>query len=174
MSSVPILEVSGLTKRFVAQRSVLGRVTQRVNAVDGVSFSVAAGETLALVGESGCGKSTVGRLALRLIEPTAGRVLFSGRDLSTLPARTLRAFRSDAQLIFQDPYASLNPRMTIGQAIDEPLMLHTSLSRSQRTERLGELLDMVGLKPIHARRYPHEFSGGQRQRLAIARRATPG
>ena len=169
MSSVPILEVSGLTKRFVAQRSVLGRVTQRVNAVDGVSFSVAAGETLALVGESGCGKSTVGRLALRLIEPTAGRVLFSGRDLSTLPARTLRAFRSDAQLIFQDPYASLNPRMTIGQAIDEPLMLHTSLSRSQRTERLGELLDMVGLKPIHARRYPHEFSGGQRQRIAIAR-----
>jgi len=144
-------------------------VTQHVNAVDGVSFGVAAGETLALVGESGCGKSTVGRLALRLIEPTAGRVLFSGRDLATFPATALRAFRSDAQLIFQDPYASLNPRMTIGQAIDEPLMLHTSLSRSQRTERLGELLDMVGLKPIHARRYPHEFSGGQRQRVAIAR-----
>ena len=169
MTREPIIEVRNLVKRFVAQRTVFGRPSAHVNAVDGISFSVAAGETLALVGESGCGKSTVGRLVLKLIEPTAGSIAFAGRDLESLGAAELQAFRASAQLIFQDPYASLNPRMTIGQTLDEPLMLHTALSKPQRRERLGELLDLVGLKPIHARRYPHEFSGGQRQRVAIAR-----
>ncbi len=165
----PLLEVRNLKKQFVAGRSLFGRATATVNAVDDVSLTVAQGETLALVGESGCGKSTVGRLVLRLIEPTAGSVTFAGRDLATMPRRELQAFRASAQLIFQDPYASLNPRMTIGETLSEPLMLHTALGTAERRDRLGELLDMVGLKPIHARRYPHEFSGGQRQRVAIAR-----
>jgi peptide/nickel transport system ATP-binding protein/oligopeptide transport system ATP-binding protein len=167
--TTPLLQVEGLTKHFVAKRSLLGRPTSLVKAVDGVSFSVAAGETLALVGESGCGKSTVGRLVLDLIEPTAGTVSFEGRDMAAFAPDDRRKFRAAAQLIFQDPYASLNPRMTIGQTLDEPLMLHTALSKLDRTERVAELLRTVGLQPLHARRYPHEFSGGQRQRIAIAR-----
>jgi peptide/nickel transport system ATP-binding protein/oligopeptide transport system ATP-binding protein len=164
-----LLEVENLVKHFVADRSVFGRPTAFIKAVDGVSFSVDAGKTLALVGESGCGKSTVSRLVLRLIEPDAGRIRFEGRDLLALNANELRAFRRDAQIIFQDPYASLNPRMTVSQILTEPLALHDLVPPSGRRERVEELLRLVGLEPRFARRYPHEFSGGQRQRIAIAR-----
>jgi peptide/nickel transport system ATP-binding protein len=167
--TVALLEVDNLVRHFVVARSVLGRTRAMIKAVDGVSFHVDAGETLALVGESGCGKSTVGRLVLRLIEPTAGRVMFQGTDVSVLGAGALRTFRSRAQLVFQDPYASLNPRMTIGEILAEPLALHAIVPAQQRRKRVAELLDMVGLAPALARRYPHEFSGGQRQRVAIAR-----
>jgi oligopeptide/dipeptide ABC transporter ATP-binding protein len=164
-----LLEVQNLVKHFVADRSVFGRPTAFIKAVDGVSFSVDAGKTLALVGESGCGKSTVSRLVLRLIEPDAGRIRFEGRDLLALDANHLRAFRRDAQIIFQDPYASLNPRMTVSQILTEPLALHGLVPASGRHQRVEELLRLVGLEPRFARRYPHEFSGGQRQRIAIAR-----
>ena len=164
-----LLEVEGLVKHFVAARSVFGRPTAHVKAVDGVSFTVEAGKTLALVGESGCGKSTVSRLVLRLIEPDAGSIRFEGRDLCALDANELRAFRRDAQIIFQDPYASLNPRMTVSQILTEPLALHDLVPAARRRERVEELLRLVGLEPRFARRYPHEFSGGQRQRIAIAR-----
>jgi oligopeptide/dipeptide ABC transporter ATP-binding protein len=164
-----LLEVEGLVKHFVAERSVFGRPIAHVKAVDGVSFVVDAGKTLALVGESGCGKSTVSRLVLRLIEPDAGHVRFEGRDLGSLNANALRAFRRDAQIIFQDPYASLNPRMTVSQILTEPLALHDLVPSARRHERVEELLRLVGLEPRFARRYPHEFSGGQRQRIAIAR-----
>jgi peptide/nickel transport system ATP-binding protein/oligopeptide transport system ATP-binding protein len=164
-----LLEVEGLVKHFVAERSVFGRATAHVKAVDGVSFAVEAGKTLALVGESGCGKSTVSRLVLRLIEPDAGKVRFEGRDLGALNAQELRAFRRDAQIIFQDPYASLNPRMTVSQILTEPLALHDLVPPARRHARVAELLRLVGLEPRFARRYPHEFSGGQRQRVAIAR-----
>ncbi len=164
-----LLEVEGLKKHFVADRSLLGRPTAYIKAVDGVSFTVEAGKTLALVGESGCGKSTVSRLVLRLIEPDAGSVRFEGRDLLALGANELRAFRRDAQIIFQDPYASLNPRMTVSQILAEPLVLHDLVPSARRRERVEELLRLVGLEPRFARRYPHEFSGGQRQRIAIAR-----
>ena len=164
-----LLEVDNLVRHFVVRRSFVGRALATVKAVDGVSFSVAAGETLALVGESGCGKSTVSRLVLRLIDPIAGTVKFEGRDVFALDAGELRAFRRKAQLVFQDPYGSLNPRMTVGQILAEPLVLHADLPSARRAARVGELLDMVGLAPAAARRYPHEFSGGQRQRVAIAR-----
>ncbi len=164
-----LLEVEGLVKHFVAERSVFGRPTAHVKAVDGVSFTVEAGKTLALVGESGCGKSTVSRLVLRLIEPDAGTVRFEGRDLGSLNADALRAFRRNAQIIFQDPYGSLNPRMTVSQILTEPLALHDLVPSARRRERVEELLRLVGLEPRFARRYPHEFSGGQRQRIAIAR-----
>jgi oligopeptide/dipeptide ABC transporter ATP-binding protein len=164
-----LLEVEGLVKRFVAARSVFGRPTAFIKAVDGVSFSLDAGKTLALVGESGCGKSTVSRLLLRLIEPDSGRIRFDGHNLLALDANQLRAFRRDAQIIFQDPYASLNPRMTIGQILTEPLALHDLVPPSRRRERVVQLLQLVGLEPRLARRYSHEFSGGQRQRIAIAR-----
>ena len=164
-----LLEAEGLVKRFPAARSLFGRPTSFVRAVEGVSFVVNAGETLALVGESGCGKSTVSRLVLRLIEPDGGRIQFEGRDLLALDANELRAFRRKAQLIFQDPYASLNPRMTVGQILTEPLALHNLVPAPARRERVDEILQLVGLEPRAARRYPHEFSGGQRQRIAIAR-----
>ena len=167
--NAPLLALENVTKHFVMRRSVLGVPTAVVRAVDGVSFSVAPGETLALVGESGCGKSTVGRLALRLIEPTAGTVRFDGRDLASLSGAELRRARAGAQLIFQDPYGSLNPRMTVGETLAEPLLLHTDLSTSDRRDRVADLLQVVGLRSEHAQRYPHEFSGGQRQRVAIAR-----
>jgi oligopeptide/dipeptide ABC transporter ATP-binding protein len=164
-----LLEVKNLVKHFVVSRSAFGRPTAFVKAVDGVSFAVDAGETLALVGESGCGKSTVSRLVLRLIEPDQGDIRFEGRDLLAMNANELRAFRRDAQIIFQDPYASLNPRMTVGQILAEPLVLHNLVPPARRRERVEELLRLVGLEPRFARRYAHEFSGGQRQRIAIAR-----
>jgi oligopeptide/dipeptide ABC transporter ATP-binding protein len=164
-----LLEVQNLVKHFVADRTVFGRPTAFIKAVDGVSFSVEAGKTLALVGESGCGKSTVSRMVLRLIEPDSGTIHFEGRDLCALDTDELRAFRRDAQIIFQDPYASLNPRMTVSQILTEPLVLHNLVPPPRRRERVEELLRLVGLEPRFALRYPHEFSGGQRQRIAIAR-----
>ncbi|HTE79890.1 MAG TPA: dipeptide ABC transporter ATP-binding protein [Reyranella sp.] len=165
-----LLEVEGLTKHFPVKSGVFGRTSAHVRAVDGVDFHVEEGETLAVVGESGCGKSTVGRLVLRLIEPSAGKVRFEGDDLLALDADQMRARRRRLQVIFQDPYASLNPRMTVGAMLGEPLYLHHLVGdEAQRRARVGELLELVGLRPEHARRYPHEFSGGQRQRLAIAR-----
>jgi peptide/nickel transport system ATP-binding protein/oligopeptide transport system ATP-binding protein len=164
-----LLEARNIVKHFVAERSVFGRPVAFVRAVEGVSFQVDAGETLALVGESGCGKSTVSRLVLRLLEPDAGQISFEGRDLLAMDANELRAFRRNAQIIFQDPYASLNPRMTVGQILSEPLILHDLVPPPRRRQRVDELLRLVGLEPRFARRYPHEFSGGQRQRIAIAR-----
>jgi peptide/nickel transport system ATP-binding protein/oligopeptide transport system ATP-binding protein len=164
-----LLEVEGLKKHFVANRSLFGTPTAFVRAVDGVSFSVERGKTLGLVGESGCGKSTVSRLVLRLIEPDSGSIRFDGRDLLAFDANELRRFRREAQIIFQDPYASLNPRMTVSQILTEPLALHDLVPPPRRRERVEELLRLVGLEPRFARRYPHEFSGGQRQRIAIAR-----
>jgi peptide/nickel transport system ATP-binding protein/oligopeptide transport system ATP-binding protein len=165
-----LLEVEGLVKHFPVKGGLFGGVSGHVRAVDGIDFHVEAGETLALVGESGCGKSTVGRLVLRLIEPSAGKVRFEGADLLALGAEEMRARRRHLQVIFQDPYGSLNPRMTVGAMLGEPLSLHGLVANEQqRRTRVGELLELVGLRPEHARRYPHEFSGGQRQRLAIAR-----
>jgi peptide/nickel transport system ATP-binding protein/oligopeptide transport system ATP-binding protein len=165
----PVLEVRDLVKHFVASRSALGKPLTTVKAVDGVSFNLKAGETLAIVGESGCGKSTVGRLVMRLIEPTAGTILLDGQDVTTLRDRDFRPFRRNIQLIFQDPFASLNPRMRVGDILAEPLMLHDVVPAKERQERVAELLRIVGLRPQQAARYPHEFSGGQRQRIAIAR-----
>jgi oligopeptide transport system ATP-binding protein len=164
----PLLHATSLVKHFPVRRGAFGRATGAVRAVDGVTFSVAVGETLALVGESGCGKSTTGRLVLRLLEPTSGRVDFDGRDIFALSEREMRELRGALQIIFQDPFASLNPRMTVGQTLAEPLLLH-GLAEGRRRERVAEILRLVGLAPEHARRYPHEFSGGQRQRVGIAR-----
>ncbi|MFI4997218.1 MAG: dipeptide ABC transporter ATP-binding protein, partial [Hyphomicrobiales bacterium] len=168
-SQRPILEVANLVTRFPIRSGVFGRVSGRVHAVEDVSFSVRAGETLALVGESGCGKSTTGRSILRLIEPNGGRVLFEGQDVRALDPQGLRRMRQRMQMIFQDPFASLNPRKSVGAAIAEPIIVHGLATKSEARERVAELLRKVGLTPDMAGRFPHEFSGGQRQRLAIAR-----
>jgi oligopeptide transport system ATP-binding protein len=166
----PLLDVKGLTKKFAVRGGLLRRAVDQVHAVDGVSFDIAAGETLGLVGESGCGKSTTGRCILRLIEPTSGEVRFEGRDVTQLDRNAFRALCRDMQIIFQDPFASLNPRMTVGAIIAEALVIHgLAKTRAERSERVASLLETVGLKPDHMRRYPHEFSGGQRQRIGIAR-----
>ncbi|MBR0671849.1 ABC transporter ATP-binding protein [Neoroseomonas soli] len=163
-----LLELDGVVKRFPV-RDALGRRAGAVHAVDGVSLSVAQGETLAIVGESGCGKSTLGRLMMNLITPDAGSVRFAGEDLVRLSPAAMRARRRDMQLIFQDPFASLDPRMTVEQAVAEPLRLHRIVPRGEERARVADLLSRVGLRPELARRWPHEFSGGQRQRIAIAR-----
>jgi len=167
----PLVQVEGLVKRFPGARSLLGlgRVRRIVRAVDGVSFAIAAGQTLGLVGESGCGKTTVGRTILRLIEPDAGRVTLDGADVLGLGARELRALRRRMQIVFQDPYGSLNPRMTVQQTLAEPLAIHRLAARPEAERRISSLLEEVGLDPAFARAYPHELSGGQRQRVGIAR-----
>lgn len=164
-----LLTVRDLKKYFPIHGGLFGRQVGTVQAVDSVSFGIKHGETLGLVGESGCGKSTTGMLVLRLLEMTAGQVLFEGQDVGKMNQQELRDFRRHAQIIFQDPYASLNPRMSVGDIIAEPMMLHRIASGVDRTKKVEELLKVVGLGPHHARRYPHEFSGGQRQRIGIAR-----
>src|SRR6185369_6372327 len=159
-----LVTVSGLVKHFPVEGS-----TDVVRAVDGVSFEILAGETLGLVGESGCGKSTVGRCLLRLIEPTAGHIYFEGRDILALNRKELREIRREMQIIFQDPYASLNPRMKVGDIVGEPLVIHNQGTKSERRDRVAALLRRVGLDPDYMNRYAHEFSGGQRQRLGVAR-----
>jgi oligopeptide transport system ATP-binding protein len=166
--SQPLLRARRLVKHFPVRTGLFSRARGAVQAVDDISFDLHSGETLALVGESGCGKSTAGKLLLRLIEPTAGKVWFDGRDLFSLPERDVRSLRSEMQIIFQDPYGSLNPRMTVGAMLAEALHLH-GLHAGRERKRVIELLGLVGLAPEHAARYPHEFSGGQRQRIGIAR-----
>ncbi len=168
--TAPLLEVTGLKKHFPITRGIIRRrQVGAVRAVDGVDFTVAEGETLALVGESGCGKTTTGRLVLRLIDATAGTVRFAGQDLTALGVEALRPHRRQMQIIFQDPYGSLDPRMTVAQLLEEPLVIHGVGDRKSRRARVSELLTLVGLPQAHAARYAHEFSGGQRQRLGIAR-----
>jgi len=170
MADTPLLQVKNLKKYFPIRGGLFSREVARVHAVDDVSFTIQKGETLGLVGESGCGKSTTGRCILRLIEPTAGEVIFEDRNVTTLDKRALRHLRRDMQIIFQDPYASLNPRMTVGSIIGEALVIHKlAKTRKEREERVIHLLETVGLSSDHLRRYPHEFSGGQRQRIGIAR-----
>ena len=167
--STPLLEVKDLKKHFKVRVSSEGGKKKVVKAVDGVSLAVEAGKTLGLVGESGCGKSTTGRTLMRLLEPTAGEVLFEGQDVLKMNTRELKKFRREVQFIFQDPYASLNPRFTIGELVGEPLAIHKIGNKQERLKRVRELLDIVGLNPEHINRYAHEFSGGQRQRIGIAR-----
>jgi peptide/nickel transport system ATP-binding protein/oligopeptide transport system ATP-binding protein len=164
-----LLEVSDLKKHFPIYKGVFSKVSGHVYAVDGVSFSIAKGETLGLVGESGCGKSTVGRTLLRLLEPTAGTVRVAGEDITHLEGERLLPYRRRMQMIYQDPYASLNPRMTAGEIVGEPMVVHDVGTPAERREKVASLFDRVGLRPESASRYPHEFSGGQRQRIGIAR-----
>ncbi len=168
-STTKLLEVKDLVKHFPVRGGVLSKVKSYVRAVDGVSFDLAPQETLGLVGESGCGKSTTGRTILRLIEPTSGEIVYDGVDIATLTPEAMRQLRREMQIIFQDPYASLHPRMTVGNIIGEPFRVHRAASGSERQERVADLMRKVGLRPEHMRRYPHEFSGGQRQRIGLAR-----
>lgn len=168
-----ILEARGLERRFVTKRPLFGEPTV-VRAVDGVDLAVRRGETLAVVGESGCGKSTLARLLVRLIEPTGGHVLYDGRDIGALSEAELRKLRREMQFVFQDPFASLNPRMTVGALVEEPLLTHGLGDARERAATVARLLTKVGLRPEHAGRYPHEFSGGQRQRVGIARALASG
>ena len=165
----PLLEVEGLKKHFAIHKGFFSRPSGHVHAVDGVSFSIGRGETLGLVGESGCGKSTVGRTVLRLLEPTDGTIKVSGQDITRLDAQGLLPYRRRLQMIYQDPYASLNPRMTAGEIVGEPLIVHELGTPEERRQRVAALFDRVGLRPEAINSYPHEFSGGQRQRIGIAR-----
>lgn len=168
MSNV-LLKVDNLKKHFPIKKGLLSREIGQVKAVDGVSFEVFEGETLGIVGESGCGKSTTGRMLMRLIEPTEGSVIFNGQDVTALSAKQLREARRDMQMVFQDPYASLNPRHTVAQILEEPLIVHNIGTKQERKQKVMQLLKTVGLSEYHANRYPHQFSGGQRQRIGIAR-----
>jgi oligopeptide/dipeptide ABC transporter ATP-binding protein len=167
--AIPVIEVADLTKHFPVRKGFLRRATAPVRAVDGVSFRIDRGETLGLVGESGCGKSTLARAVLRLIEPSAGRIRVAGRDITVLSKRALRPYRRQMQMIFQDPFASLNPRMTVGDIVAEPFRVHGIAGTRERAARVAALFAQVGLSAKDMRRYPHEFSGGQRQRISIAR-----
>jgi oligopeptide/dipeptide ABC transporter ATP-binding protein len=169
MSGAALLEVTGLKKHFPIQRGVFSRVSGQVYAVDGVSFTIGHGETLGLVGESGCGKSTVGRTLLKLLEPTDGTIRVGGEDITQLGPQAMLPYRRRMQMIYQDPYASLNPRMSAGEIVGEPLVVHQVGTPAERRERVAQLFERVGLRPETIDRYPHEFSGGQRQRIGIAR-----
>lgn len=164
-----LLSVKDLTKYFPITGGLFSRVVGHVKAVDGVSFDIKRGETLGLVGESGCGKTTTGRAVLRLIEPSSGQVYFEGKDIAKASKREMRALRREMQIVFQDPFGSLNPRMSVGEIVEEPLVIHHMGNNQERQKRVRELLEVVGLSAYHIRRYPHEFSGGQRQRIGIAR-----
>ena len=165
----PLLEVRHVKKYFPIRKGVLQREVARVHAVDDVSFAVREGETLGLVGESGCGKSTLGRTLVRLLEPTAGEIIFEGAHIERLGTRRLRPLRREMQMVFQDPYASLNPRKRVGTIVSDPMRIHNLGTRAEQKRRVGEILESVGLSPEHYNRFPHEFSGGQRQRIGIAR-----
>jgi len=164
-----LLKVDGLKKYFPITGGILGKQTGSVKAVDDISFWVNKGETLGLVGESGCGKSTTGRMLMRLIDPTEGQVVFEGKDLVTLSDNEMRKARKDMQMVFQDPFASLNPRHTVEKILEEPLIVHGIGTKKERKQMVKEMLEVVGLSSYHAKRYPHQFSGGQRQRIGIAR-----
>lgn len=169
MNKNVILEVSGLKKYFPVNRGFFSKNKSYVKAVDDVSFCISKGETLGLVGESGCGKTTCGRTVLKLYEPTAGKIVYGGRDITKLGKNDMTEYRKKMQIIFQDPYASLDPRMTVGDIVGEPIDVHNIMGKKERMERIQYLLNRVGLNSEHANRYPHEFSGGQRQRIGIAR-----
>ncbi|MGQ0766077.1 MAG: ABC transporter ATP-binding protein [Gemmatimonadota bacterium] len=168
-STSPLLSVRDLRTHFPVRSGLFGQVTARIRAVDGVSFDVHPGETLGIVGESGCGKTTLGRTILRLVEPTSGTIRFDGEDFLALRGRSLRARRRHIQIIFQDPYSSLNPRLTIGTTIKEGILVHKLAEGAEADRRVARLLEEVGMRPEYAKKYPHEFSGGQRQRVGIAR-----
>ena len=168
----PLLEINGVTKRFAVNTDVLGRATAHLTALADVNLTLASGETLGIVGESGSGKSTLGRVMLRLLDPSEGQVCLDGRDVTDLRGHALMDLRRDAQMVFQDPFSSLNPRMKVRDIIAEPLV-NIGMKRREIVERVAEVLGVVGLSPEHARRYPHEFSGGQRQRIGIARALAP-
>lgn len=168
MRETPLLEVKNLQKSFTVKKGFFG-TSKQLRAVDGISFAIHKGETFSLVGESGCGKSTTGRLVTRLLTPNSGEVLFNGTDISGYNENQMRPLRKDMQMVFQDPYASLNPRMKVKELVAEPLLIHTKLSAKERDKLACELLETVGLNSFHAERFAHEFSGGQRQRIGIAR-----